>query len=260
MAVYSWLPLSAAISQMQARLNSSTFWTSIECFAYIQMALREWNNLTEVWSQDFTFNASSTQTWYSTADLTGSPRLRTVTDDTIYTQMQLMLMEPPTGAGAWTGTNQFQLSDLQTALQRRQDEVIQATGCNIALLSPLATTPGTVRTILPDTFLEPRRIRFIPATGLGNPITLTREDTQAFQFFEAGYLTSQPSLFGPMSWSVASEPPLAFHVDAAPNVPGTYGVISLQSGTSFAPPASTVMSIPNDWAYLPMWGAFADLL
>ena len=260
MATYSWLSLSAGIAALQGRLNSTTLWTSTEIQALLTQSLREWNALTEQWSSDFVFPVSAGTLWYSTAALAGSPRLRSVTDNEIYVQMQNMLLEPPTGAGAWTGTNQFKLSDLQTSLQRRQDEVIQAVGCNIALLSPLATTPNTVRTILPDTVLEPRRIRFVPATGQGNPITLTREDTQAFQFFEAGYLGGQPSAFGPMSWSVASEPPLAFDVDSAPNVPGTYDVIALNSGTTFAPPASTVMSIPNDWAYLPMWGALADLL
>ncbi len=260
MATFSWLPLAAAISQLQGRLNPPGLWTTAELQAYLTQSLREWNSLTEVWSQDFTFNSSATTTWYCTAALAGSPRLRTITDAAIYTQMQLMLLEPPTGAGAWTGTNQFQLSDLQTALQRRQDEVIQATGCNIALLPALSTTPGTVLTVLPDATLEPRRIQFIPATGFGNPITLTREDTQAFQFFQPGYLGGQPSTWGPMSWSVASEPPLAFDVDESPSVPGTYGALALNSGTTFAPPASTVMSIPNDWCYLPMWGALADLL
>ena len=257
-ATYSWLSLAAGISQLQGRLANSAFWTATELQALITQALQEWNSLTEVWNKDFVFSASASQTWYSTATLSGSPRLRTVTDAQIYTQMQNMLLEPPSGAGAWTGTNQFQLSDLQTALQRRQDEVIQAAGCNIALLPPLGTTPGTLTTILPDTVLEPRRIRFVPAVG--NPTTLTREDTSAFEYFQVGYLGSQPSAFGPMSWSVASEPPLAFDVDSAPNQPGTYDVISLQSGTTFAPPASTLMSVPNDWAYLPMWGALADLL
>jgi hypothetical protein len=174
--------------------------------------------------------------------------------------MQYMLLEPPTGAGAWTGTNQFALADLQLALQRRTQEVIQAAGCNIAALPPIATIPGTLRTVLADTILEPRRIRFIPATGFGNPITLTREDTQAFQYFLANYLGSQPSTDGPFAWSVASERPLAFDVDNAPNVPGTYELISLNSGPTFAPPASTLLGVPDDWSPLPIWGALADVL
>jgi len=260
MATYSWLSLSTAIGALQTRLGSSVFWPSAEAQGYLYQSLREWNGLTEQWKLPFTFPATSATPWYNTGTLAGSPRLRTLTDATLYSMMQGMLLEPQTGAGTWTGTNQFTLAQMQFALQRRRDEVIQATGCNIAQLSPLASIPNTVRTVLADTVLEPRRIRFVPATGFGSPITLTREDTQAFQFFKPGYLGSQPTTTGPQSWSVASEPPLAFDVDGAPNVPGTYDVLALNSGPAFAPPASTLLGLPDDWAYLPMWGALADLL
>lgn len=259
MAVYSWLKLSSAISFLQGRLGSSDLWPSAECQAYLFQSLREWNSYTEQWSADFSFPVTAATTWYNTGLLANSPRLRTVTDAALYSQMQYMLMEPATGAGAWIGTNQFALSDLRYALERRRNEVIQATGCNLALLPPLAATPNTYRTPLADTVLEARRIRFIPATGFGNPITLTREDTQAFQFFKPGYLGSQPST-GPQSWSVASEPPLAFDVDAAPNEAGTYDVLALNSGPVFAPPAATLLGVPDDWSPLPMWGALADIL
>ncbi len=258
-ATYSWLTLSTAIGALQTRLGSSVFWPVAEAQSYLYQSLREWNGLTEQWKLPFTFSATPATPWYNTGTLAGSPRLRTLTDATLYTQMQLMLLEPPTGAGAWTGTNQFTLAQMQYALQRRTQEVIQAAGCNIAQLAPLASIPGTVKTVLPDTVLEPRRIRFVPTPAFGSPITLTREDTQAFQFFKPGYLGSQPST-GPQSWSVASEPPLSFDVDAAPNVPGTYDVLALNSGPTFAPPASTLLGVPDDFAYVPMWGALADLL
>ena len=258
MATYSWLTLTAAISALQGRLGAggASWVPSLEAQGYITQALREWNSLTEQWNQEFVFPSVESQTWYNTGTLSGSPRLRTVTDVSLYTMMQNMLLEPPVG-GAWAGTNQFQLSDLQNALSQRRNEVIQASGCNIAQLSPLGTTPGALRTILGDTVLEPRRIRFVPAAG--SPLTLTREDTQAFQFFVPGYLGSQPST-GPKSWSVASEPPLAFDVDRAPNVAGAYDVIALVSGPPLAPPAGTLLGVPDDWSPLPMWGALADVL
>ena len=237
--------------------KTAPFWTQAELQIYIINALRTWNALTEQWPVDFVFPTSSATTWYNTSTLAGSPRLRTVTDNEIYTLMQYMLLEPPTGAGTWTGTNQFDLASLQFALQRRRDEVIQATACNLAQLPPLSSTPGTRRVNLADIVLESRRIRFLPDSGFGNPITLTREDTQAFQYFSPDYLQTFDT---PTSWSVASEPPLAFDVNYAPNVPGTYTVLALQSGPNFAPPAATSMGIPNDWCWLPMMGALSDLL
>jgi len=256
MPVYSWLTLSQAISALQGRLQNSSFWTSAECQVYLTEALRIFNALTEQWNTDFAFTASGS-TWNNLGTIAGSPRLRTVTDAYLYTQMQLMLLEPPTGAAAWTGTNQFDLASLQETLQKRCSEVTQASGCNLVNLAPLALTPNQRRVVLPDTVLEPKRLRFIPATGFGNPITLTREDTQAFQYFEPSYLQTVQT---PQSWSVPSEPPLAFDVDFAPNVAGSYDMIALQSGPTFAPPAATLLGIPDDWSWLPMYGALADLL
>jgi hypothetical protein len=253
---YTWLQLSQAVSALQGRLANATFWSTAELTTYIQFALRTWNSLTEQWKQDFTFTAAG-GSWNNLGTLSGSPRLRTVKDMNLYSLMCYMLLEPQLVSGAWAGTNQFNLSALQYALMRRRDEVIQAANCNLALLMGIVSTPGTRRFPFPDTTLEPQRIRFIPASGFGSPNTLTREDTQAFQYFEPGYLQSEGT---PQSWSVSSEPPLSFDVDNAPNLPGTFDAVVLQSGPTFAPPAATLLGVPDDWSPLPMWGAMADLL
>jgi type III secretory pathway component EscS len=230
-----------------------------------------------------------------------------------------MLLEPQLNAGAWAGTNQFNLAQLQLALQKRVQEVIQATSCNIAQLSPISATPGVRRNLLPDTTLEPRRMRFLAVmantlgtaasgasqvtvasaagvvvgqmvTGTGIqagtfvtgvtgtvvsislptsaglagtalqfalPVTMTREDSESFQAFEPGYLQT----YGwPQSWAVASEPPLAFDTDLAPNTPGNFDVLALISAPTFAPPAASLLGVPDDWSWLPMYGALADVL
>ena len=64
----------------------------------------------------------------------------------------------------------------------------------------------------------------------------------------------------PNSWSVSSEPPLSFLVDNAPNVPGCYEIIALQSGPTFTPPTASLLGVPDDWAWVPMYGALADVL
>jgi hypothetical protein len=254
MPTYSWLTLQQADNALVGRLANTTFWTQPERFLYLNEALRLWNALTEQWNSDFVYTA--TTSWTNTGTEVGSPRLRTVTDVYLYTQMQYMLLEPGTG-GTWAGTSQFSLAEFQFALQKRVSELIQATGCNMVNLAPLPSTPGTRRVNLPDTLLEPQRIRFIPAQGFGNNITMTREDTQAFQYFEPSYLQT----FGmPESWSVSSEPPLAFDVDNAPNVAGAYDLVGLQTGPVFAPPSGSLLGIPDDFSMIAMYGALADLL
>lgn len=252
---YRWITFLQARQALAARLAdpNNIFWTDFENGLYITEALRIWNSLTEVWNADLAFTTSAA-TWYNLSTLSGSPRLRTLTDSYLYTLMQYHLLEPPTGAGTWSGTSQFALSDLQGALQRRRDEVIQVTGCNLAEL-PLPSTPNIRRTAFPDTVLEPRRVRFLPASG--NPTTLFREDTFAFDKFEPGHLQTPKT---PEAWSVITGPPLSMDVDTAPNVAGSYDAIVLQSGGNFAPPLVTLLGVPDDFAWVVKYGALYDLL
>ena len=318
MATYSWLTKTNAVAALQARLNNWTFWTTAELWVILTEALRHWNGLTEQWNQPFNINNANGQ-WINTGTLAGSPRLRSVTDQYLYGQMCSMLLEPQLSGGAWAGTKQFTLANLQYSLQKRTQEVIQATSCNIAQLSPIDATPG-VRAgyTLPDTVLEPRRLRFLalmlsttgtassgastvivaspqgiargqvvvgtniqpgtfctaivgtaaslslPTTGAVSgtvqfylPITLTREDALAFQSFEPEYLQT---VGFPQSWAIASEPPLGFDVDLAPTTPGKFDVLALSSGPTFAPPAASLLGVPDDWSLVTMYGALADVL
>jgi hypothetical protein len=316
-ATYSWLTQTAAIEALQGRLKTTVYWTASELWVYLTESLRHWNGLTEQWNQPFNLNNAQNQ-WINTGTAASSPRLRSVTDQYLYGQMCSMLLEPQLSGGAWAGTNQFTLQNLQDCLQKRTQEVIQATSCNIAQLSPVASTPGTRRATLPDTVLEPRRIRFLAlmlstsgsgssgastvnvgsaagiaegqvitgtgiqagtfVTGISGlavslslptsgavsgivqfylPITLTREDALAFQSFEPEY----PQTVGfPQAWAIASEPPLAFDVDLAPTTPGNFDVLALNAGPTFAPPAASLLGVPDDWSLVPMYGALADVL
>jgi hypothetical protein len=255
MASYSWLTYVTARQQLASRLADSgnVFWTDAENGLYIQKALRMFNAMTFTWKADFTYNPTSL--WNSLGLLASSPRLRTLTDTNSYTMMEYMLLEPPTG-GTWTGTSQFTISDLSQALQFRRDEMLQISNCNQLLLQNIALTPNTRRTTLPDTVIDVERVRYIPVTG--SPNTLYRDDTVAQEFYEAGYLQAPSGT--PQTFMLSSEPPLSWDVDIAPNQPGTYEAVVLESGTAFNPPTATLLGIPNDFAWALEWGALADLL
>src|SRR6266436_3465994 len=255
MAQYQWLTFAAAKQALAQRLADPTnaFWTDIENGLYLAEALRTWNALTEQWNADFAFTPTSVP-WYDLSRLPGSPRLRMLTDTYLYTVMEYHLLEPPTG-GAWTGTSQFNISDLSQSLQSARDEMIQTSGCNIAQMGPLPSVPNTRRTYLPDSTLEPRRARFMPDSGAPN--TMTREDNLAWDSFEPDHAQT-PRV--PQSWGVISGPPLAFDVDTGPNVAGRYDVLALMAGIPFNPPASTLLGIPDDWSWVAKWGALAELL
>jgi hypothetical protein len=161
MALYSWLTFLTARQQLAARLSDSAnaFWTDVECGLYIKKALRIFNALTYTWKTDFTY--SSANLWNSLGLLTGSPRLRTLTDTDSYTMLEYHLLEPPTG-GTWTGTTQFSIADLSQALQHRRDEMLQVSNCNQSLMTSIALTPGTRQTTLPGTVIDVARVRYQP--------------------------------------------------------------------------------------------------
>jgi hypothetical protein len=255
MAGYSWLTYSTARQQLAARLADSgnVFWTDAECGLYIIDALRMFNVLTFTWKQDYVFYA--TNLWNTLGTLTNSPRIRTVTDTNCYTLMEYMLLEPPTG-GTWTGTSQFTINQFSTALQHRRDEMLQISNCNQLLLSSIALTPNTRRTYLPDTIIDVARVRYLPVTG--SPTTLYRDDTVAQEFYEAPLYELGSGT--PQTYMLTSEPPLTWDVDITPNLPGKYEAIVLESGAAFIPPTATLLNIPNDFSWVLIWGAIADLL
>src|SRR5215469_11372204 len=184
MPQFQWLTWLQARQALAGRLADPgmVYWADNELKLYLTEALRTWNALTEMWNADLAFTATNASSWYNLSTLTGSPRLRTVVDVDIYTIMEAHLLEPQTG-GTWTGTSQFTITDLQGALHRRCQEVIQASGCNLSVTNILST-PNVRRLFFSDTMLEPRRARFIPDSGYGAAVTLSREDTLAFDAFE----------------------------------------------------------------------------
>ncbi len=258
MGSYSWLNYLTARQQLASRLAVNTglpssFWTDAECGIYITQALREFNVLTFTWKTPFQYNSANL--WNSLALLAGSPRLRTLTDEYCYTQMEYMLLEPPTG-GTWTGTSMFTISDFAQALQRRRDEMLQVSNCNQSLLSNIPLTPNTIVTNLPDTIIDVERVRYLPVTG--SPSTVDRDDTVAQEFYEPPLYQQDPGI--PSTFSLSSEPPLSWVVDVPPAQPGVYEAVVLKSGTAFNPPGATLINIPDDFAWVLEYGAMADLL
>jgi hypothetical protein len=257
--VYQWLTFSAARQQLAARLADpgNAFWLDAENGSYIVEALRTWNALTFAWKSVFTFTvaAASKPTWYSLGLLAGSPRLRTLTDSALYTAMEYHLLEPATGS-TWTGTSQFSIADLSLALQRCRDEALQVANCNQANPTAIAATLNQRRVVLPDTFLDVARARWVPT--MGSPVTLMRNDETGLNYYQPGYL--QTDAVTPTQYNLASVPPLTLEVDIPPAQPGAYDVIALLAGVPFNPPTASLLNVPDDNAWALKWGALADVL
>lgn len=268
-----WLPISltspCAMTFIQmrdalaARLNDTgkVFWTDNELKVYIAEALRTWNALTATWNADFTFTANGPTVWYDLRTITGYPRKPVLTDNDLYTIMEYHLLEPATGGGAWTGSSQFSLTDLVQALQRRTNEIIQLAGTNLRRFDILVSA-GQRRTAFADNVLEIRRVRYVPSSGA--VATLWRDDGLGFQDYAPNYLQGSPSPgqqpASPQQYNLTSNPPFNLDVDYPPTTGGVYDTIALVSGACLAPPAPSLLSMPDDLSWVAKWGALSDLL
>jgi hypothetical protein len=257
----SWAALEAALLQ-RLQDTSGQFTTPAEAAVYIQEALRVLNAQTSAgtsgqWAVDYVVDWTIGDTWQS-LNVPGSPRQRTVTDVDVETQMEYMLLEPPSG-GTWTGTSQFNITNLSNALQYRRDELLQATGA-YPFRTTLFAAANMQRTLLPDSTLDVRRVRWLPDSSIAgspSPYALGRDDiTSADAYGQA--LSIKPG--SPDSWRITSNSPLAFDVSCPPNLPGYWDMILLQSGTPLIPPTANVLGLPNDWCWVAMYGALADAL
>lgn len=232
------------------------FWTKSEIYEYLTEALRVYNALTAFWATSFTIplNPPFTQNWFA-ANGTGSPRLPTLTDNDVYTLIEYHLIEPPTGS-TWTGTNQFNITDLAQAMSRRRNEILQAVGCNM-VESILNMTPNTSTAQVTDLVLDERRCRWVPASGQGSPVTLQRGDSRSFQYFTPNY---QQTNGNPLRWDVIGSPPQTITVDTMVNVPSTLQVLGIEGAADFTPGTNTPLLMPDDWMWVLKFGAMADIL
>src|ERR1017187_1730434 len=260
------IQLGEAISEVSTRLGDPgmMFWSHDELYAYLCESLRVLNALTGFWKEEFTFNLTPpfTQNWFA-ANGSGSPRQPTLTDTDVYNLIEYHLIEPATGA-TWTGTNQFSISDLWQSCSRRRNEMLQLAACNMAELT-LNCIPNTNTVPVPDSALDVRRVRWVPAIGQGSPVTLQRGDVLTFQRFTPNYLQTNAN---PMRWDILSgqEAPgvvdtlLALVLDALVNVPSTVQALTIAGAADFNPPGGNPLLIPNDWMWVLKFGALADIL
>ena len=256
----SWAQLQAALLQrLQDVAGVNT--TPAEANSAITEALRVLNAQTAAgtsgqWSADYLLDFDPGDTWKS-LNVAGSPRQRTVTDEDVITQMETMLLEPPSGL-TWTGTNQFNITNLSNALQYRRDELLQMTGANV--VNQLVVSPtNSQTTILTDSTLDVRRVRWIPDSSASSeaPYALGRDDVSSADAY-GNSLAIQPG--SPDSWRITANAPLEFDVSCPPNVPGQWDLLLLYAENALVPPTPSVLGLPDDWCWVAMYGALADCL
>ena len=256
--VYQYMTQATAKQQIANRLfdPNKVFWTDAELTLYLQEALHTWNSLTSYWRGDFIFSTRVGVIYYDLTDTTNLPntlRPLTLHDTDLYSIIQYHLLEPVSW-NPWTGESaQFTPDDLLEAVSRRRDEILGVSGCTITT-SQIPAVSG--RTALNDKVIDVRTMFYIPA--IGSPSVMWPEDIWALQSFQISYLQNPAGT--PFMFVLSTEPPISFDTDRAPGFAGSYELITVNAGPVLTIPTPTLLSIPDDWAYVIKWGALFDLL
>jgi hypothetical protein len=253
---YQWITWNAAQAELSSRLSdtSQEFTVAAEVPLYLAIAMAMWNAYTSFWVVEYTGSLTPplAGNWQQ-ANGNGSPRAQTQTDVSLYTLMEYMLLEPPTG-GVWTGTPQFNVEMLAQAVQGRRDEALQIGASNMVEVA-LPIAGNASRVPLPDNALDVRRVRYVPVQG--SPVTLERGDAESFRTFTPGYLQKVTT---PLRYDVISGPPLALTLDSGVPVNGVLETLIMQAEPVPLPPGATPLGIPDDYAWVVLFGALGDVL
>ena len=256
---YTYATVASTLNVLAARLYDSAFqqWTQAELLGYVIEALRTWNALTGFWRREMVFSPQENEWWSDLRSLNNTVIPYTVTHYDLITQIENHLLEPPT-PDHWTGSQQFAMQDLLTALQRRQDDALGTTACTLTRGTVGAPIGG--RILLADNVIDIRRVTWLPATGQGYSNKILRQsDMWAERAFDPYYTTSEEQ--PPSVWMQNTEPPPSFDVDSVPPVPGEYETITVNAGPTWdAGVDRTVGCIGDDWTWVLKWGALMDLL
>lgn len=253
--------LQAKTELAQKLYPSSPFYTDAELGIYVLEALRTFNSLANFQRSEFSFTLPPSVTWYDLTDTTNLPttiRPFTVTDLNLINQIQYHFLEPINSSYplVWAGSKQFSLADIMKSLQQIRDQVLSETGCTITQ-SIIAANAG--RTYFSEKVIDMRRVFWIPNTGFGySPNLLFQADAWEAQSFEPDY--PQASAGTPTLFMRSTQPPNSFDVDIQPAVHGNYDILTVNAGDDLSTSASSLLRVPDDWAWVIKWGALAMLL
>lgn len=265
---YSYLTLGAARAQLAARLEDPTYvyWTQAELNAYINLAVRTWQALTGTYKQRAALTIQpggglGGSAFYDLNASVGVLRFA-VTDQWVVNIVLAMLLEPPLTA-SWTGTGQFQFSQIVASLQNRINRWLTDTGANVTRqIQYVGTGPTAARLFLPEAVLDVRRAAW--QTVAGKYTTLWRDDEYAMQAFRTpGSLKPADP---PVVWGKFVVPPVGIEVYPPPKNPGNVETLVVTSGPQigttpgmiFGTPA--VLNIPEDFVWGMIFGTLSDLL
>lgn len=255
---YTQPTLAQARTALAARLQdgAQVRWIAAELDLYLREALRTWNAWTSFYRDRDTFTTTLAEPFYDLPTVLPTLRGYTVTTYEIVTALQYALLEPPT-PGAWTGTDQFTLGQLYSAVARRRDQFLQDTGIvQTRTVTSYGAPPASGRLPLSEDVLLVRRAAWRPdGTQFQQPL-LVSDDWSANHYTPAWPVSVAP----PSAYSVSTVPPLTLQLLPPTSLPGTLDLVAVHRGLPITEGVDSLVGIPDDWTWVVKYGALADLL
>jgi hypothetical protein len=238
---------------------SMIYWSDTELGLYILEALRTWGWFTAYWRDYGQFVTSSNEAYYDITSLTntdGDSLLNyTITDSDIVELIQYHFIEPATGI-SWNGSEQFTLTDLTQAIERRRNQFLIDTACVLTRTYPIAVdSPPASNVYLGETVGS---IRHLTWRGIGSSNSLVPEDISRSRNTGSDSLLT-PSAY-PLVYISSIGRPTEITLVPPTNEPGVLDMLSVSMGASLDPTVGVPLGIPDDMASAVKWGAMADLL
>lgn len=259
---YTAATLAQAQTAVLQRLSDSSgvHWTTTEITRYLQEAIRTWNAYTMAFRDSCVFSSVEDQTFYDLPTVAPTERGQTLTDADAINLLCYHLEEPiPTGS-TWNGSSQFALTDLVQAIQRRRDQfLVETSSVVVNTPVPVISPPPDGRIALSELVVTLRRAAWITVDGAITP--LFRDDEWSANAYQPAWVQTPAAT--PRVISVGVTPPLYAQVIPPPLDSGVLDLCIVQRGAALGLTLDTTptpLGIPNDWAWVVVFGALADLL
>lgn len=262
---YSHLTFAQLKTLLALRLSDSTniYWADNELGIYLKEALRTFGLVSGFYSDRDTFPTVSGQAFYNLNSALASNSLQfTVTDQDLVSQFKYMLLEQNANVGSsWsTGsgqTDQFTLSDVTNALEKRRNQFLLETGLVITYTASF--NPGSTpisRVTLTDSIIDLRRLSWID--GSSNLSLVRKVDEFTASSLNTSWRTATAN--PPTSYSLAVAQPLTIQFIPPSSTSGTLRLLTVNSGATLDPTSGVLLGVPDDFSPYIKWGALADLL
>lgn len=257
---YATTTLAAAQALLAGRLMDPTMvrWTAAELTIYLQQALRTWNALTGFYRDQGSFSTTVNEPLYDLPTVLPTLRAQTYTDDAAITQLAYHLLEPVPVAGVWVGTHQFTVEQVATAVQLARDRFLLETASVLTRSTvTVDPVPVTGRIPLDESIVNVRRATW--KTSDGNVAILRRDDSWSLTNYARPTWVTAADVT-PRVYSVGETPPLTLQIAPIPTTVADMDLVTVNRGSVVVPGVAASLGVPNDWAWVVIFGALFELL